>query len=407
MKRLLGCLLLLLATPSAVAEEQLGPPLLHMPVLERKVEQGILTPVPIAVELPAAIRARARRVLLHYRVWGDPDWTTLELRSTGKKHTGAIPCLEVSTITGDIKYYFRVHDADGALIAQSGSRAKPYRVTVKHDTVLGARANKKGRCPDPADGPRGLPGCPSIRIEDIPCRRDADCEGGSHCGWRGYCELTTRSLNRITLGIEQDIGLVSTTGACSVASQESEGYACFRRTDGASYVGKPVQTNEPMRLGKGPTRVVVGYERVLYYDTSVGVRAGWAFAGEGKTPRFGTQFVPWSFGLRASHWFGHDPFSRSGFHPYVFVTAGYAMFDIETSVHVREDPNQAQLQGGNDLEQTLDAWKRAGDGFAGLGGGVVLSVTPDSSVGIELSVAETFPFGATILSPSLFVMQGF
>lgn len=405
--RRLALLVLLLAATALAEEKEMGPPLLHMPVLERKVEQGILTPVPIAVELPASIRPRVRRVLLHYRVWGDPDWTTLELRPTGKQHTGAIPCLEVSTITGDIRYYFRVHDADGALIAQSGSRAKPYRVTVKHDTMLGARATKKGRCPDPADCPRGLPGCPSIRIEDIPCRRDADCEGGSHCGWRGYCELTRRSLNHLTLAVSQDIGLVSTTGACSVPSQESEGYACFRQNDGASYTGHPIETNEPMRVGRGPSRLVAGYERLVFYDTTIGGRVGWAFAGEGKTPRFGTVFVPWSVALRATHWFGDDPFGRSGLRPYLFATAGYAMFDIETKVHVREDPTQAQTQGGNELEQELDAWKRAGDGFAGLGGGLGFAITPETAFALELSVVETFPFGATVLSPSAVVMQGF
>jgi hypothetical protein len=168
-----------LAVPGKTAEPEidtLGPRLLHQPALERKAEQGILTPVPILVALPPDLAARAARVLVHYKVWGDPDWTALKLERGKKGFTGAIPCLEVSTITGDVRYYIRVHDASGAVLASSGSRVKPYRVTIRHDTELGARAGKRRRCPDPADCPRGLPGCPSEEVREIPCQKDADCE---------------------------------------------------------------------------------------------------------------------------------------------------------------------------------------------------------------------------------------
>jgi hypothetical protein len=76
-------------------------------------------------------------------------------------------------------------------------------------------------------------------------------------------------------------------------------------------------------------------------------------------------------------------------------------------VHVREDPTASQTQPGNDLEQELDAWKRAGDGFAGLGVGATFAFTPRTAAGLELSVVETFPFGATVVTPSAVVTQGF
>jgi hypothetical protein len=384
-----------------------GPPeILHAPTLERHVEQGILRPVPLSVELPRDLALRARRVLVHYRLWGDPDWITLELGRSGARFVGAVPCREVSTVTGDLKYYIRVHDPAGRVLATGASRARPYRVTIKHDAQLAAGAPRAAKCPDPADCPAGLPGCPSARVVQIACSSDADCEGGQTCSWRGFCERAERRLSWFSVAVEQEVGFVARAGACSLAAQEQEGYACIR-DDGVQYLGNPVATNEPIGVGRGPTRVVVGFDRLVDYDLSVGVRLGWAFAGEGFTARDATAFVPLSAALRLSHWFGDDPFARSGWRPHVFVSAGYAMHDIETSVHIREDPTAPPVQGGDDLEQEATLWKRAGDGFAGAGAGVVVSLSSGTALFVEAAALGAFPFGALILAPQAGVMAGF
>lgn len=383
-----------------------APEILHIATLERQAEQGILRPMPIVAELPRDIAVRARRVLVHYRLWGDPDWTTLELRRSGVRYQGAIPCLEISTVTGDLKYYIRVHDGAGRVIATGASRASPYRVSIKHDSTLELGADKRAKCPDPADCPRGLPGCPSERVIEIACQTDRDCEGGATCSWRGFCERIERKKNWISLSFEQDFAFVQTSGACSVASQENEGYACFRE-DGAQYTGTPVLTNEPIGGGLGPTRVVLGYERLIHYDTSLGARVGWAVLGEGPTPREGTKFIPFSIAARVTHWFGNDVFARSGLRPYAFLTAGYAMVDVRATSHVREDPTVVPYQGGNDLEQEVDVWKRAGDGFAGGGGGLSLSWSGGRAVFVEFTALGVFPFGALVLAPTAGVMFGF
>jgi len=404
---LLAALVSFSSGPLAADEpKELGPKLLHMPVLEKKAEQGILTPVPIAVELPPELASSAARVLVHYRVWGDPDWTTLSLGRRGKKWTGAIPCLEVSTVTGDVRYYVRVHDADGRVLASAGSRLSPFRVTVLHDTVLGARSKTRARCPDPSDCPRGLPGCPSEAVRQVPCRSDGDCEGGSTCSWQGYCERSQRRLNWASVALEQDLGLVPTSGACSVAAQESEGTACLR-SDGEVYKSNPVYTNEALGPALGPTRVLAGYDRVLFYDTSVGLRAGFAFRGEGPTLRGAAPFVPWSLAARLTHWFGDDPFAHSGLRPFAFFTAGYAQYDLVAGVEVREDPTRYSYQGGNDLTQELELWKRAGDGFAGVGAGLAFALNQWVMVGGEIALVQVFPFGATVVTPTLHSGVGF
>ncbi|XXY54694.1 hypothetical protein WME91_26535 [Sorangium sp. So ce269] len=392
--------------PEGEAPGPIGPEILHIPILERRTERGILRPVPLSVDLPRGVALKARRVLAHYRLWGDPDWTTIELRRKGPRHEGVIPCREISTVTGDLRYYIRVVDEAGHVIASGASLANPYRVTIKHDTTLSAGARRVGKCSDPADCPRGLPGCPSEPIVEVPCGTDRDCAGGMTCSWRGYCERKDRRLSWFTLAAEQDFGVLHTTGACSVPAQENEGTACYRE-DGVQYAGSPVLTNEPPGFGRGPTRVVLGFDRLLYFDTSVGVRVGWAVAGEGPTPRGGTPFMPLSIAARATHWFGEDPFARSGLRPFAFITAGVSMFDVKATTHIREDPTAAFYQGGNDLEQRVDLWKRAGDGFVGVGGGLELAFSAGSAALLELMVLDAFPIGALLLAPSAGVALGF
>jgi hypothetical protein len=398
-----------LSTPSGadapVKPESFGPEIMHLPSLERRAEQGILRPVPISAELPGDLNLRARRVLLHYRMWGEPDWTTLQLRSQGARYEGAIPCLEVSTVTGDLRYYIRVHDSEGRVIASAGSRAKPYIVTVKNDWALSSGAQRIVRCPDPADCPAGLPGCPSEKVE-IACETDKDCEGGLTCSWRGICEHVDRRRTFVVLAVEQDFGIVSTNGACNVRSQENEGYACFR-PDGDLYIGSPALTNEPLGFGRGPTRLVLGFEHLVYYDTTIGVRVGWAGLGVGPTLRGGTPFFPGSISVRATHWFGSDLFARSGLRFFSFVTGGYEMSDIKATVRVREDPRASSRQPGNELEQRLEVWRRAGDAFVGAGGGLAFAFDPRRLLWLEATVLEAFPYRAIIIAPTLGGMFAF
>jgi hypothetical protein len=385
--------------------ESFGPDIIHLPSLEQRTEQGILRPVPIAAELPGDLNLRARRVLLHYRLWGDPDWTTLQLRSQGARYEGLVPCLEVSTVTGDLRYYIRVHDSDGRVIASAGSRAKPYVVTIKNDWALSPGAQRTVRCPDPADCPAGLPGCPSEKVEAI-CETDKDCEGGFTCSWRGVCERVDRPRNFVLLALEQDFGLISPSGGCTVRAQENEGYACYR-SDGEPYIGSPAPTNEPLAFGRGPTRLVLGYERLVYYDTTIGVRLGWAGLGVGPTPRGGTPFFPGSISVRVTHWFGEDRFTRAGLRFFAFVTGGYEMSDIKARVHVREDPRPSSRQPGNELEQQLTVWRRAGDAFVGAGGGFAFAFDPRRLLWFEATVLEAFPYRAIVVAPTVGGMFAF
>jgi hypothetical protein len=404
--RAIACALTLsVALTTAVLAVAAEPRLLHVPPAQQHAEQGILTPVPIRVELPPDIDAA--RVLVHYRVRGSPTWTTLELRRDGAtpRFAGAIPCLEVSTITGDLAYYIRVHDADGAVVAYVGTRASPFVVTVHHETERpDLRAG--ARCPDPADCPRGLPGCPSEEVEKVPCKKDADCEGGALCSWEGFCESVVRKKRWVSLDISAAAGLFSGTGACSIESQEGSGYACYREHDGARYLGHPVYTNEPLALGPAPFRIELGYEQLFFNDATVIARLGYAF-GSGPDDASATAFIPLSASVGARYYPGHDPFATRGLQSCFSMSSGFAMFDLKSRVDVREDPSRASLQGGNDLEQTLEVWRRAGDLFVAVGAGAVVWTSPGFALRGEIDVAQAFPNAATIATLRLGGAAGF
>ena len=379
----------------------------HSPVVERVAEQGILTPVPIRIRFPAAIRPA--RVLVHLKAFGAKEWSTLELQRSEQAWQGEIPCLEVSTITGVLRYYIRAYDEDGAVIGTSGSREKPFQVLIKKTGAAGlSGAAAPRKCPDPADCPRGLPGCGSEPVERVPCRRDADCEGGLLCGFDGFCERAERDKNWFSVGAEQDFVFVPTTDACTRKSQTTDGFACFRERDGAQYRGSPLpDVNHPIRAGIGPTRVAVGYDRLILQRVMLGAHAGWAVHGEQRAGRNAVDFLRLHAELRLSYFVGRDPLARSGLRGFVMTSAGVGQFDSVVPVEVSEDLRQASRQGGNDLRQTLDASRRAGDFFLGVGAGLWLGSSRRTGLSLALRVLEVFPFGATVVAPELGYAIGF
>src|SRR5262245_9952184 len=73
-------------------------------MVETVAYQEILTPVPVRVGLPASI-AGIDRLLMLYRTFGTREWTSIELARSGYYWQGAVDCLEVSTITGDLQFF--------------------------------------------------------------------------------------------------------------------------------------------------------------------------------------------------------------------------------------------------------------------------------------------------------------
>jgi hypothetical protein len=211
----------------------------------------------------------------------------------------------------------------------------------------------------------------------------------------------------VSLDISIAAGLFAGTGACSIPSQENEGYACYRESDGTRYFGHPVYTNEPPVFGRAPFRVELGYERLLFYDTTLTARLGYAFFGSGPDDASATPFIPISAAVGARYFPGHDPFATRGLKGFVSASGGFSMFDLVGSVHVREDPTAVSIQGGNDLEQTLEVWRRAGDAYVSVGTGALLWSSPGFAFSAEVDVAQAFPHAATIGTLRIGATSGF
>jgi hypothetical protein len=162
------------------------------PVVDYVSQQEILTALPMRVRLPS--RYGAERVLVFFRTWGSRGWATMELGRAGQSWSGEISYREVSTVTGDTRYFFLAFDDDGDAVVGSGSPEWPHVATVVRELPDGASAlpgeTAPHRCHDPADCPPDFPGCPAYAMKRASCRVDRDCRDNQRCAWDHYCETT-------------------------------------------------------------------------------------------------------------------------------------------------------------------------------------------------------------------------
>jgi hypothetical protein len=163
------------------------------PVVEFVTRQETLTPLPLRVSLPA--RLRVERVVVFVRTWGTRHWSVVELARAGQTWGGQVSCREVSTVTGDTKYFFLALDSEDEPVIGSGSPDWPHVATIVGALPDGAQGlpgeDKPLRCHDPADCPPDFPGCPAYAFRRTACRTNRDCREGLACAWDGYCGSPT------------------------------------------------------------------------------------------------------------------------------------------------------------------------------------------------------------------------
>ncbi len=168
------------------------------PVVEYVNEQQILAPLPVRVRLPD--HYGAEKVLVFYNMWGTEDWKTLELSRAGQTWTGEVSCREVSTVTGDTRYYFVAVDANGDEVVGSGWPEWPHVATIVHSLPEGPQGLPGTRAPrachDPADCPPDFPGCPAYKVRRPACHVDDDCGKSGVCGWDGYCDAAPATASQ-------------------------------------------------------------------------------------------------------------------------------------------------------------------------------------------------------------------
>ncbi len=179
------------------------------PTVEYVTQQEILTPLPLRVRLPS--KYGAERVFVFFHTWGSRRWSTLELARAGEEqHTweGEVSCREVSTVTGDTRYYFLALDHDGEAVVGSGSAEWPHVATVVGSLPDGPQAlvgaAPPARCHDPSDCPPDFPGCPAYAFSRARCRVDADCRDGARCAWDGYCGSASADESEPSQSVDEE-----------------------------------------------------------------------------------------------------------------------------------------------------------------------------------------------------------
>jgi hypothetical protein len=348
----------------------------HEPV----TEQTRNTPIPIYAELTSEDEDVTAR--LYYRA-GDGDWHSVRMQPMRDGFGAEIPCTALKGAT-ELRYYIKFKDAEGTSLVTAGSRNKPFRVSISAD---------------PVDDPPHFPGKrPPKRCAKS--REASDCELGDEPGCGEEATPPARSKPAgpravwLSLGLAQDAAFVSGDQVCTKQSQLEGGFSCFRES-GTQYHGTPLP-REGGTIASGPalatTRVYLASDIRLVSKLTLGMRIGYAIAGQGLRPDGGKSFFPMHAELRGQYWLSEIAFPPS-VAAFLLISGGAAQVDGRRDARVVEDrsvpPPPTQLDNPN--EQTLDAYKKMGLSFVALGAGVFLPFAEQHGVLFDLKAMALFP----------------
>jgi hypothetical protein len=244
----------------------------------------------------------------------------------------------------------------------SGAGAAP---SAGDDSAAAAPGSEQTDCPP------GFPGCKDAPVKEEPSPEEAapvDVPFKRH--W-------------FSLSFQADVLLLpSAANACAGGT----GYTCFGQ---GYYAGRPLADADDLVNGGArlaTMRILLGYDRALGSNFTVGGSLGFAFNGGPQRPG-GPAFEPIHLEARASYWFGHDPLGRSGFRPFVSVSGGMA--EVDGSIPVDIYSSTAAYQAGQSENYT--AWKKTGLGFVAIGLGLMYAVTHDGGIVLEAKGQQMFP----------------
>ncbi len=242
--------------------------------------------------------------------------------------------------------------------------------------------------------------------EEKPKAKDEDCEQGADGCEEAADEKAAEhdsskgAKNWLSLHFEQDLLLYSAQDhVCGSASGPgAENYSCFQ--NGAPFNGSiaPGPGNHVSGgLGRATARLLIGFDRLLSSNLSLGLRLGYAFGGR---PAGADKFFPFHAELRAAYWFGSAPFESSGLRPYLTLAGGLAEVDGKVSVEYYDGADPTK-------KGTLDAWRKTGKGFAALGFGVMVPFAGDNAIVPELRAMQLFGASGTVFDVSIGYARGF
>jgi hypothetical protein len=208
--------------------------------------------------------------------------------------------------------------------------------------------------------------------------------------------------NWLSLHFEQDFLVYPARDnvcASNVAgTSEAPQYACFQNGSRFGYTtGQDIQPSVGNHVASGvgvaTSRVLLGFDRLVSPNVSIGARAGFAFRGGP-----GGTFLPFHGEVRANYWLGSDPFESAGLRPYFSLSAGIA--EVEGDVLV-----QYYTPAGE--KASLAAWRTTGKGFAGLAFGTMIPFAGNSGIVPEVRAMEMLGASALAFDVALGYAYGF
>jgi hypothetical protein len=234
---------------------------------------------------------------------------------------------------------------------------------------------------------------------------DPHCESGSdgcfeaalESGGASAADNDKGAKNWLSLHFQQDLLLFTAQDQVCPPNATGPGapnYSCFGGSAGQDIAPGPGNSVSG-GLGRATSRLLLGFDRLLSANLSLGLRLGYAFGGR---PPSADKFWPFHLELRGNYWFGKAPFERSGLRPYLSLAGGLAEVDSKVVV---EYYNPAGTKG------TFDAWRKTGKGFAALGFGVLVPFAGDNGIVPELRVMQMFGASGTVFDVSIGYARGF
>lgn len=400
----------------------------------------------------------AATVELRYKPFGG-EWKTLRMSKRGESFRVEIPCVDTKT-SGDMKVYARAKDASGETIDNWGSKNKPINYTfgesVAGDPPAYAGETPPPRCADSSECPPDFPGCGSgatrgnvdwggkcensteckqgLLCESGVCETAPSCESNDDCSTGkctdGRCDVgsdvasSAGPYKKNWLGLSYGVDFAVIGGDNVCANNEFSCYAVDSRD--VPYPG-PAYDGTKINSGVVPAthRIMLSYDRAFSPNFTAGLRGGFALFGgppaiqsfdEENRPVSKVSFLPVHAELRLTYWFGQGALAKRGLRPYAFLAGGMAQVDAKVKVNIYDcsgTPSSPSAPGCTDPSQaaniprrSVDAWKKLGQGFAGLGGGIVYAVTPQ--LGIQANVNLNLMLGSTgpVIQPSLGLLYG-
>jgi len=274
------------------------------------------------------------------------------------------------------------------LRAESASKKqlKPQKDTGGEELAgeprAGAGSMDEPRPKGSVDCPPDFPGCEAVTDEPVKSEPD---EPAADLGARNW----------LLAAVQQDFLMFSGGSGVCGPDRPSE-LSCFRAGDtfrpgtADNTAGSGGSVAGGFRLAT--TRLLLGYDRVLFSNIALGVRVGYAFGGGPAEPN-GAAFVPIHAELRGTYWFGG--IQPGKLRPYALLGGGLAQVDSSVTTQVVDRcPGSGQdppCTVGQIALSRVTVWKKTGTTFASLGAGALYPLNEHSGISAELKASLLFP----------------